>query len=276
MLSAAIHRVIAVGRKAHAALEKSRGEARALAAFPDSPYLRAAGEIIWVGARLPAMHPRTVLLASPRTPGEAERFGDLPASAWSARLPVLGQGAAHRVAAACGVLRVRIRAIGEPQGFAALLVGETSAFPLDCAVAHVREVACGCAADDPERFYAGAFPLLGLGPGLTPSGDDFVGAALFGRQWIAGRVEAWREVGQRLVRDVRVRSHEISAALFGDLAAGESFAPLHRVASGLAASIEAEPFDAARELVAIGHSSGWDMLAGLIVGITGTLGERNQ
>jgi hypothetical protein len=172
------------------------------------------------------------------------------------------------------VLRERIREIGEPKGFGVFLAGDAPAFPLDRALENLRDVLGGCCADDAEQFYAGAFPLLGLGFGLTPSGDDFVGAALFGRRWISGRSGAWREVRQRLVRDVRVRSHEISAALFGDLAAGESFAPLHRVAFALAAGGEDELLDAARELVAIGHSSGWDMLAGLATGIAGSTGKR--
>ena len=50
--------VLAIGRKARAALAASGGIARPLAAFPDAPYFDAAGEIVWIGAQLPARHPR--------------------------------------------------------------------------------------------------------------------------------------------------------------------------------------------------------------------------
>ena len=50
--------VLAIGRKARAALMASGGVAWPLAAFPDAPYFEAAGEIVWVGSKLPARHPR--------------------------------------------------------------------------------------------------------------------------------------------------------------------------------------------------------------------------
>ena len=75
--------VLAIGAKARAALEASGGIARPLAAFPDAPYFDAAGEIVWVGSRLPAMHPRAVVTAEPVLRGEAARFGALPSGSWS-------------------------------------------------------------------------------------------------------------------------------------------------------------------------------------------------
>ncbi len=58
-------------------------------------------------------------------------------------------------------------------------------------------------------------------------------------------------------------------ALFADLARGRSFAPLHAVAGALARGEHDAAFPAARTLAAVGHSSGWDMLAGLIIGVMG-------
>ena len=62
----------------------------------------------------------------------------------------------------------------------------------------------------------------------------------------------------------------LGAALFADLARGESFAPLHAIIDALAADDHTAALAAARELVAIGHSSGWDMFTGLVIGITGS------
>ncbi|HEX6137916.1 MAG TPA: DUF2877 domain-containing protein, partial [Casimicrobiaceae bacterium] len=104
-------------------------------------------------------------------------------------------------------------------------------------------------------------------------GDDLVGAALFARNAIApapSDAARWRAVTARLVDACDARSHPIGAALFRDLASGESFAPLHALAAALASDAPQKTrLDAARALVAIGHSSGWDMLAGFIVGVTG-------
>jgi hypothetical protein len=90
---------------------------------------------------------------------------------------------------------------------------------------------------------------------------------LFGRRFISGAEVRWTGVGRRLSKEIRSRSHTVSAALFADLAAGRSFAPLHDLVAALATSDDASALRAARTLVAIGHSSGWDMLTGFLIGI---------
>ena len=121
--------------------------------------------------------------------------------------------------------------------------------------------------DDPGAAFQPARALLGLGTGLTPSGDDLVGGALFGRRFVSPGNARWAKLAQRLVSEIRLRSHAVSAALFSDLAAGRSFAPLHQMADALAAGDREAALAAARALAAIGHSSGWDMLAGFFSGI---------
>ena len=65
------------------------------------------------------------------------------------------------------------------------------------------------------------------------------------------------------------QTHPISVALLGDLAAGVGHAPLHDLLAALAADRHADAVDAARRLVRLGHTSGWDMLAGLVAGLSG-------
>jgi hypothetical protein len=77
----------------------------------------------------------------------------------------------------------------------------------------------------------------------------------------------WTKLGSELSREVRSRSHAVSAALFSDLAKGSSFAPLHDIANGLSTGDDGGALRAARALAAIGHSSGWDMLAGFLIAI---------
>jgi hypothetical protein len=73
----------------------------------------------------------------------------------------------------------------------------------------------------------------------------------------------------RLASDARAASHAISAALLADLVAGETFEPLHALADALAADDPTAALEAARALVALGHSSGWDMLTGFVLGVNG-------
>ena len=156
-----------------------------------------------------------------------------------------------------------------------MLAGRAPDFPLDRAASRLRKLAQSFRDADVESVYGAALPLLGLGPGLTPSGDDVVGAALFVRRSLADSdadAKAWRDVAGRLIDAAQPRTHAIGAALFRDLAVGQSFAPLHRLAAVLAADAgQEQAIDAARALAAIGHSSGWDMLAGFIIGVTGRL-----
>ena len=262
--------VLSIGAKARAALERSGGAAAPLAAFPDAPYYDAAGEIIWVGSRLPAMHPRAVVTAAPVARGEVARFGALPGETWSPQLPEPSPaivGSVQRLVA-------RLAELGAPRGFGAVLAGATPAFPLDLAVPRVHALAAAYLADDHEAVRRASRALLGLGGGLTPSGDDLVGGALFGRLLVAADRPRWRAVGTELAVEALQASHVISAALLADLAAGASFAPLHATAEALARGDDAGALESAGVLAALGHSSGWDMLTGLVAGVTGALNDE--
>lgn len=96
--------------------------------------------------------------------------------------------------------------------------------------------------------------LIGLGPGLTPSGDDYLGGMLVALR-LAGRgVQAdglWRWLQPRLAQ----RTSPISAAHLAAAAAGQAHQALHEVLNG---KLDLE------ELDAVGHCSGWDALAGAV------------
>jgi len=256
-------RIVAIGERARRALERSGGAARPLAAFPESPWYEADREIVWIGSRLPALHPRAVMTETPPVRGRELRFESIPGAAWS---PPRARLDPSRIASGARRLKKAARQIGTPGGFGALLVRERPPFPLDRAVALVRTLDRAFGHDDPGAVLAAARPLLGLGAGLTPSGDDLVGGALFGRRLVSGADPRWTSVARILSREIRVRSHAVSAALFADLAAGSSFAPLHDLAAALASKDDAAALAAARTLAAIGHSSGWDMLTGFLIG----------
>jgi hypothetical protein len=88
----------------------------------------------------------------------------------------------------------------------------------------------------------------------------------------AGDASAWRAITAGVVPAAPARTHPISAALLGDCAAGLSWAPLHDLVGALAEGAPEAAAAAARRLVTLGHSSGWDMLAGVGAGL-GVLGH---
>ncbi|MGE5128984.1 MAG: DUF2877 domain-containing protein [Sphingomonadaceae bacterium] len=237
--------VLQIGERAREALARGGGFARPLAGFPDAPYLEADGEVIWVGARLPARHPRAVLTTAAPPRGVALRFVSLPEHGWLPRLPALSGADGPRE----------------------LLRGMRPRSPRGLPASRVQALAAAYLRDDPHEVFAATLPLLGVGSGFTPSGDDLAGAALFGRRWLAPEAPQWRETAESLAREAGTRSHAVSAALFADLARGESFEPLHALGEALACGSEERARSAVQALTAIGHSSGCDMLAGLAIGM---------
>ena len=258
-----------IGERARAALVRSGGVAVPLAGFADAPYLAADGDVIWVGARLPARHPRAVLTVCAPPRGVVLRFRELPALGWSPSRCGLDRAASLRAIDSVAALRRVLLREQAPRGFGMLLAGRTPDFPLGLVVPRVDALAAAYQCDEPAAVIRASIPLLGFGTGLTPSGDDLAGAALFGRRRVRAKDADWNAVAERLAREVALRSHALSAALFDDLVRGESFAPLHEVTDALACGDHASALAAARTLCAIGHSSGWDMLTGLVIGLTG-------
>jgi hypothetical protein len=266
--------VRAIGALAHAALLESEGRVELFDRGRDTAYAMAAGHVIWIGHGRITLHPRAVVLE--------RRIERLAHSAlvvagiepWHPSMPARID-ARSRVCERAETLRGRILGTESPRGLAVLLRGDMPSFPLARALPDVEALAIACAADDADAACRAALPLLGLGPGLTPSGDDLVGAAFFARRALARSASGavrWSRAGERLAQTHATQSHPIATALFRDLVTGGTYAPLHGLAAAIACDREA-PTKAARELIAIGHSSGWDMLAGFLVGITGRVHE---
>jgi Protein of unknown function (DUF2877) len=80
-----------------------------------------------------------------------------------------------------------------------------------------------------------------------------------------------RHLAGAVVAAAPARTHPISAALLTDLADGLGWAPLHDLVAALATGDAPAAEVAARTLVRLGHTSGWDLLAGVTAGL-GALG----
>ena len=265
------------GTIAHRALIACGGVTRPVPGFEATPFRLAGNEIVWVGVDA-AMHPRVAL-------ADAGLFdcGTACLDIENARVhpaeTVGGQGFSSNDARQ-SLTRAILRLVQseKPAGFGHLLAAQALPFPLshrrDAAVA----LAQACADDDAPAFTTAALRLLGVGSGLTPSGDDFVGAALFARHAVVttaasgsdAQAVTWSDVRDTILAAAATRTHVISFALLQDLAHGASYAALHGFATALNAAHASAMFNAMREIITIGHSSGWDMLTGFIAAVSGT------
>ncbi len=114
--------------------------------------------------------------------------------------------------------------------------------------------------------------LVGLGNGLTPSGDDFLGGLLFCLHYLEILSPLLFKYDLSAINDLlaraKGRTNEISFTMLADLAHGLGIEPLHHVLFSLMAG---KPFAAFEQhlssLVRFGHSTGWDMLTGILMGL---------
>ena len=100
--------------------------------------------------------------------------------------------------------------------------------------------------------------LIGLGPGLTPSGDDFFVGALALLDAIGER-DAHAELARAITEALHLTA-PLSACFLKAAATGHIGEHLHLAVS----SVMTGNVDAAIEAIEnVGHSSGWDMMAGI-------------
>jgi hypothetical protein len=101
--------------------------------------------------------------------------------------------------------------------------------------------------------------LIGLGPGLTPSGDDFLVGALAVLDALAER-KAHAALAHAIAAAPRGLTSPLSDYLLRAAAAGHVGEPLCRAVSAVISGMAGAAVAAVRN---IGHSSGWDMLVGV-------------
>lgn len=135
------------------------------------------------------------------------------------------------------------------------LVSRACAPPIE---AYLQWLAAGC----PEHAESGLRPLLGAGPGLTPSGDDFIAASLLTlhairRGDLAGRV--WAEILPALPG----ATHPVSAAHLSCAAEGRLAEAQHRLLQALLCGSQTGLSAGIKALSGESHTSPWDGLAGM-------------
>ena len=167
--------------------------------------------------------------------------------------------------------RVHLEAGVDPAAvarFAALVLALGRADPLlpaHAAERLARDLAAGDAWDAAAR-------LLGRGTGLTPAGDDLVAGALAALRALGS--PAADDLGAAVRALALVATSRLSAAL---LEAADVGAVVPEAAAVLRALAGAGGLAAATDrLVALGHTSGWHLAVGLLVGVSHAQGPRRR
>jgi hypothetical protein len=231
-------RVDVAGRKAREALAAG-GEVCAV--FRRSFYLRSQhGSFACVGDLSLGRGPLNALAAEFALPALGERISVSLADCETWRAP----------AKPLSLDLARLREARLPEeGFACLIAGKRN--PL---AVHAQPALDALGHWLAGRPLAGeAEMLIGLGPGLTPSGDDYLGGVLVALHALRRNSKAaslWRWLEPRLPRTSAISAAHLSAA-----SSGEAHEALHAVLAG--------DTNFAR-LDAVGHCSAWDALAGAV------------
>jgi hypothetical protein len=135
----------------------------------------------------------------------------------------------------------------------------------------VELLAASCASGWLLGAVTAAERLVGLGPGLTPSGDDVLAGLLVTLRHLgtatgverAVRLGGW--LAAAVTFDARTRTTPLSATLLHCAARGEACPEVIAVLRGLAGRQPLEP--ALRRLHDLGHTSGADLAQGIAIGL---------
>ncbi|MEW9530345.1 DUF2877 domain-containing protein [Microbispora sp. NPDC049125] len=264
------------------ALESPRRPARVLASFPLAVYLEVRSEaepyVIALVTGEAVRLPNAVVLAEPLdgvAPGDDGWVGDgvveigglaVGARRWWDPAPPLGAADPARLPAA-------LARLGE------IRAGSPRRPGLDPAGAPAQ-LARGCLSGSLLDCVTAAERLIGLGPGLTPSGDDMLAGLLVTLRhlglaagapravWLAGWLAA------TVTYDARTRTTPISATLLHCAARGEASPEVTGVLRGLAGPQPLEP--AVNRLLRLGHTSGADMVWGMQIGLSAVLSHMES
>lgn len=111
---------------------------------------------------------------------------------------------------------------------------------------------------------AALIPLLGLGPGLTPSGDDAIGGMLIALH-LLGEDRARDSIREKLFPRIAAATNDISRAHLEAAAEGFGHEAIHRIVNALLTGNVTHLHEEIDAVNALGHTSGWDALAGVVM-----------
>jgi hypothetical protein len=249
--------VLELGAGAAAALAAG-GRGSVVAVFRKAAYLRLPAGLF-------------ALTTTDAPAGPLHARGDVPFGRLAAGDPVAVDGPALRAGRVVVDLAGATLWRGELPAPAALVVGagvalESLAQVPPTALAdpsYRRRLDAATVALDGGDLAAAVEALGGLGPGLTPAGDDALAGVLLVARAMGG------EPAEPGLVDLAAtaRTNDVAAAFLAWAARGQSIEPVHRFLAAVAGQDRARGSAALRSLCRFGHSSGADLAFGLGLGI---------
>ncbi|HNT98640.1 MAG TPA: DUF2877 domain-containing protein [Elusimicrobiales bacterium] len=120
-------------------------------------------------------------------------------------------------------------------------------------------------------YEAGAAGMKGLGFGMTPSGDDFLGGYMLGIN--AAELYSGKNLGlvKERVYTASLGSNLVSNAFLAASFKGRADERVNGVIKALFSASGRATAKAAEELLAVGHTSGGDIAAGFLYGFYGVM-----
>ena len=117
-----------------------------------------------------------------------------------------------------------------------------------------------------DEAYQHGSRLIGLGPGLTPAGDDFLVGLATVCAMPGGGMQECRDLLARLIDGSGPRTNPISHAAMSEAARGRVRESIVQFASAMTSGTRSTTELAARRLISIGATSGTDILLGMLAG----------
>ena len=229
--------------------------------FGGTDYAYLNGEIVWAGERATTDHPRNAF------------------SMWQPESASFKAGSLVEGALICKtLLNSNCTLATKTKGLLLWLQNIDMPFPMNLSAARFDAIKLALIDNDLPTFTAASLRVLGLGNGLTPSGDDFIGGIFFALAYSPR--QAWIEklpaAKMQIHNAAKESTNVISAALLDDMMAGCSYSVLHDVLIALD-SQDIEKIDTScQKLLTLGASSGADMLAGVLLALTTRHQSINQ
>lgn len=121
---------------------------------------------------------------------------------------------------------------------------------------------------DAAKCEEGAAGLVGLGDGLTPAGDDWIVGSLLGA-YVLWKEDVSRPLGDAVAEAISGKTTPLSTAMILAASRGECSAAWHDLFEALLAGDEGLIRSVAERLMARGHTSGADALAGFVAILRG-------
>lgn len=280
MKTSTLLHALSISRGVHAVLSRPR-TGHVLANFTRSCYLDLEGQIIAVVASdllngplnivvdAAAWHNRVDSGAPAVSASGVVRIDPVEidltgAVVWDAALPPWPAEQGNTLRDHLPMLRRLLEAEAPEGGLARAVTGREARTPLETrAVPAISDMGRGLRSRDALLASRCAAALAGLGPGLTPSGDDvLVGCLLAFAVLPADGADTLRRA---IVSAAGGRTTRISAAYLDAAARGEASEAWHQLLAALAVNDAGRIASATRGVMTFGETSGSDMLAGFVL-----------